>query len=155
MFNRSPVCDPSAVPTLPVKPRPLMIQQLYINLPVADLTRASAFYHALGFAPVPEFSGTEAACVAVNDHLFVMLCPHAKFREFTPKAICDTSQAVEMLLNVRCESREAVDELVARALAAGGSTHDQPEDFGFMYTHSFLDPDGHGWGVFATTPDAS
>ena len=128
-----------------------MPQQLYINLPVADLARAKAFYHALGFAPVPEFSGEEAACVSVTEHVFVMLCPHAKFREFTPKAICDTSQAVEMLLNVRCNRREAVDDLVSRALAAGGSTHDQPEDFGFMYTHSFLDPDGHGWGVFAMT----
>jgi len=129
-----------------------MPQELYINLPVADLARAKAFYDALGFAPVPEFSGEEAACVAVTEHVFVMLCPHAKFREFTPKAICDTSQAVEMLLNVRCDHRNAVDDLVARALAAGGSTHDQSEDLGFMYSHSFLDPDGHGWGVFAMMP---
>lgn len=129
-----------------------MRQQVYINLPVADLARAKAFYDALGFATVPEFSGDEAGCVAVTDSVFVMLCPHDKFREFTPKAICDTSQAVEMLLNVKCDSRENVDDLVSRALASGGSTHDQPEDFGFMYTHSFLDPDGHGWGVFAITP---
>jgi len=129
-----------------------MPQELYINLPVADLARAKAFYDALGFAPVPEFSGDEAGCVAVTEHVFVMLCPHAKFREFTPKAICDTSQAVEMLLNVRCDHRNAVDDLVARALAAGGSTHDQSEDLGFMYSHSFLDPDGHGWGVFAMMP---
>jgi predicted lactoylglutathione lyase len=129
-----------------------MRQQVYINLPVADLSRATAFYAALGFATVPEFSGDEAGCVAVTDQVFVMLCPHVKFREFTPKAICDTSQAVEMLLNVRCDSREAVDDLVSRALAAGGTTHDQPEDLGFMYSHSFLDPDGHGWGVFAMMP---
>ena len=128
-----------------------MRQQIYINLPVADLSRATAFYAALGFATVPEFSGDEAGCVAVTDQVFVMLCPHVKFREFTPKAICDTSQAVEMLLNVRCDSREAVDDLVSRALAAGGTTHDQPEDLGFMYSHSFLDPDGHGWGVFTIT----
>jgi predicted lactoylglutathione lyase len=67
---------------------------------------------------------------------------------FTPKAICDTSQAVEMLLNLSCESREQVDALVAKALAAGGSTYDEPEDLGFMYSHSFVDPDGHGWGLF-------
>jgi predicted lactoylglutathione lyase len=131
-----------------------MREQVYINLPVTDLARAKTFYDALGFAPVPEFSGEEAGCVAVTDTVFVMLCPHEKFREFTPKAICDTSHAVEMLLNVRCDSREAVDDLVARALASGGSTYDQPEDFGFMYTHSFLDPDGHGWGVFATVTTA-
>ena len=76
-----------------------------------------------------------------------MLGTHANFREFTPKAVCDTSQAVEVLISLSCESREEVDELVAKALAAGGSTYDQPEDFGFMYTHSFVDLDGHGWGV--------
>lgn len=129
-----------------------MPNQLFVNLPVADLSRARAFYEALGFAAVPEFSGEDAACVTVTPQVFLMLCPHAKFREFTPKAICDTSQAVEMLLNVRCDHRNAVDDLVARALAAGGSTHDQPEDLGFMYSHSFLDPDGHGWGVFAMMP---
>jgi predicted lactoylglutathione lyase len=77
-----------------------------------------------------------------------MLGTHTKFREFTPKAICDTSKAVEVLLNLSCESREQVDGLVAKAVAAGGSTYDKPEDFGFMYTHSFVDPDGHGWGLF-------
>jgi predicted lactoylglutathione lyase len=76
-----------------------------------------------------------------------MLATHAKFREFTPKAVCDTSQAVEVLNSLACGSDAEVDDLVARALAAGGSTYDQPEDFGFMYTHSFVDPDGHGWGV--------
>ena len=74
-----------------------------------------------------------------------------KFREFTPKAVCDTSQAVEVLMSLSCGSRQEVDDLVARALAAGGSTYDKPEDFGFMYTHSFLDPDGHGWGLLHMT----
>src|SRR3546814_2098069 len=82
----------------------------------------------------------------------VMLGTHAKFREFTPKAVCDTSQAVEVLISLSCESREQVDGLVAKALAAGGSTYDKPEDFGFMYTHSFIDPDGHGWGLLHMGP---
>lgn len=125
-----------------------MSRQLFINLPVADLARSIGFYEALGFAPNPQFTGEGAGCMTISDSLFVMLCPHEKFRQFTPKAVCDTSQAVEMLLNLSCGSRGEVDGLVARAIAAGGSTHDEPEDFGFMYTHSFLDPDGHGWGLF-------
>ena len=80
-----------------------------------------------------------------------MLSSHAKFREFTPKEVCDTSKAVEVLLSLSCGSREEVDALVAKALAAGGTTYDQPEDFGFMYTHSFVDPDGHGWGLLHMT----
>jgi len=121
--------------------------QLFINLPVADLPRSMAFFEALGFARNPQFSDDSGACIAVSEAVSVMLLTHARFRDFTPKAVCDTSKAVEVLLSLACESREQVDALVAKALAAGGSTYDEPEDFGFMYTHSFLDPDGHGWGL--------
>ena len=100
----------------------------------------------------PQFSDDTAACIVISDAIFVMLGTHAKFREFTPKAVCDTSQAVEVLISLSCESREQVDELVAKALAAGGSTYDKPEDFGFMYTHSFVDLDGHGWGLLHMVP---
>ena len=132
-----------------------MIKQLFINLPVADVPKSLAFFKALGFDHNPEFSGEETACIILSDTISVMLGTHAKFREFTPKAVCDTSKAVEVLLTLSCDSRERVDELVAKAIAAGGSTYDQPEDFGFMYTHSFLDPDGHGWGLlhFSPTPN--
>jgi uncharacterized protein len=122
-------------------------RQIFINLPVADLPRSMAFFKALGFSHNPQFSDDNGACIIVSDTILVMLLTHARFRDFTPKAVCDTSKAVEVLLTLSCESREQVDGLVARALAAGGSTYDKPEDFGFMYTHSFVDPDGHGWGL--------
>lgn len=124
-----------------------MINQIFINLPVADLPKSIAFFKALGFSHNLQFSDDTAACIIVSDTIFVMLGTHDKFREFTPKAVCDTSKAVEVLLTLSCESRELVDGLVAKAVAAGGSTYDKPEDFGFMYTHSFVDPDGHGWGL--------
>ena len=124
-----------------------MSTEVFINLPVADLPRSMDFFAALGFARNPQFTDDSGACIAVSDTVSVMLLTHARSRDFTPKAVCDTSKAVEVLLTLACESREQVDALVARALAAGGSTYDQPEDFGFMYTHSFLDPDGHGWGL--------
>ena len=122
--------------------------QVFINLPVADLPRSVAFFEALGFALDPQFSNDTAACIVVSDTIHVMLLTHARFRDFTPKAICDTGQAVEVLLNLSCESARQVDAMVAKALAAGGSTYDEPEDLGFMYSHSFVDPDGHGWGLF-------
>lgn len=125
--------------------------QIYINLPVADLPRSMAFFEALGFSRDPQVGDDTGGCIVVSDTIFVMLTTHARFRDFTPKAICDTGKAVEVLINLSCESREQVDDLVARALAAGGSTYDRPEDFGFMYTHSFVDPDGHGWGLFHMT----
>jgi predicted lactoylglutathione lyase len=107
-----------------------------------------AFFKALGFANNPQFTSDDGACIVISDTIFVMLATQDRFRDFTPKAICDTSKAVEVLINLSCESREEVDALVAKALAAGGSTYDKPEDLGFMYSHSFLDLDGHGWGLF-------
>ncbi len=128
-----------------------MNKQIFLNLPVADLARSKAFFQALGYALNPQFSGDGGACVVIGETISVMLATHAKFREFTPKAVCDTSKAVEVLISLSCDSREHVDELVAKALAAGGTTYDKPEDLGFMYSHSFVDPDGHGWGLFHIT----
>lgn len=124
-----------------------MNKQIYLNLPVADLPRSMAFFKALGFSHNPQFCDDTAACIVISDTIFVMLSTHAKFRQFTPKAVCDTTQAVEVLISLSCGSRQEVDDLVAKAVAAGGSTYDKAEDFGFMYTHSFVDPDGHGWGL--------
>jgi len=123
-----------------------MNKQVIINVPVADLPRSKAFFEALGYAHNPQFTGDAAACVVINETTSVMLLPHARFREFTTKAICDTTKAVEVLFCLVCESREEVDDLVAKAVLAGG-TADKPEDFGFMYTHGFADLDGHQWGL--------
>jgi uncharacterized protein len=129
-----------------------MINQIFLTLPVANLQKSIAFFQALGFALNPQFSDDTAACIVVNEHTSVMLGTHQKFCTFTPKAVCDTSQAVEVLISLSCDTRERVDELVAKALAAGGTTHDEPEDLGFMYSHSFIDLDGHGWGVLYMSP---
>lgn len=125
-----------------------MSKQIFLNLPVSDLAKSMAFFEALGFSNNPQFTGDNGACIVISDTIFVMLATQDRFRDFTPKAICDTSKAVEVLINLSCESREEVDGLVAKALAAGGSTYDKPEDLGFMYSHSFVDLDGHGWGLF-------
>lgn len=129
-----------------------MIQQIFLTLPVANVQKSVAFFQALGFALNPQFSDDTAACIVVNEHTSVMLGTHEKFCTFTPKAVCDTSKAVEVLISLSCDTRERVDELVAKALAAGGTTHDEPEDLGFMYSHSFIDLDGHGWGVLYLSP---
>ena len=124
-----------------------MPTQVIINLPVADLAKSIAFFNALGFPSNLQGSDDSGACIVVSDAILVMLLTHDRFRNFTPKEICDTSKATEVLHTLGCESREQVDDLVAKALAAGGSTYDKAEDYGFMYTHSFVDPDGHGWGL--------
>lgn len=104
-----------------------------------------AFFKALGYSNNPQFTDDTAACIVISDEIHVMAQTHAKFQTFTPKAICDTTQAAEVLLCLSCESRQQVDDLVAKAVAAGGSTYVAPKDYGFMYQHSFADPDGHQW----------
>jgi len=124
-----------------------MNTEIFLNVPVADLPKSMAFFKALGYSHNPQFTDDAAACVVISETISVMLLAHAKFRQFTPKAICDTTQAVEVLINLSCESRQEVDHLVAKAIAAGGTPCDKAEDFGFMHTHSFVHPDGHGWGL--------
>lgn len=125
-----------------------MTQQIFVNLPVADLPKSIAFFKALGYANNPQFTDDTAACMVISDTIYVMLLTHPKFQAFTPKAIADSRKSTEVLLALNCESREQVDDLVRRAVAAGGSIYAEPQDHGFMYGHSFADPDGHQWEVF-------
>lgn len=125
-----------------------MTRRIFINLPVADLPKSMAFFDALGFRNNPQFTDHTAACMVISDTIYVMLLTHPKFRDFTPKAIADSRASTEVLLALSCDSREEVDDFVRRAVAAGGSLYAEPQDHGFMYAHSFADPDGHQWEVF-------
>jgi hypothetical protein len=124
-----------------------MSSKIFISLPVADLPRSLAFFKALGYANNPQFTDDTGACIVISEEIHVMALTHPKFQEFTTKAICDTTKAAEVTLCLSCDSQQKVDELVAKAVAAGGSTYDQPKDYGFMYQHGFADPDAHQWGL--------
>lgn len=131
-----------------------MSTRIFINLPVADLPRSLAFFRALGFSLNPRFTDDTAACIVISEHIHVMVLIHPKFKEFTPKSICDTSKSIEVLNCLSCDSKDEVDDLVRKAVAAGGSTYAEPKDYGFMYQHSFADPDGHCWELVYMAPGA-
>jgi hypothetical protein len=84
----------------------------------------------------------------VAEDIYVMLLTHAKFRQFTPKPICDATKSTEVLVALGLQSRERVNELVRKAVAAGGTTYAEPQDYGFMWQHGFQDLDGHIWELF-------
>ena len=132
-----------------------MSTHIFITLPVADVPRSLAFFKALGFSSNPQFSGDAAACIVISEHIQIMALTHSKFRELSLKDICDTSKALEVLHSLTCESRAQVDDLVRKAIAAGGSTIEEAQDYGFMYHHGFVDPDGHCWGLNYMTPGAA
>ena len=131
-----------------------MATKIFVNLPVKDLDKSVAFFKQLGFTFNPQFTDETATCMIVSDDIFVMLLTHAKFREFTPNQIADARSTTEVLVCLSRESRSDVDEIVRKAVAAGGSTYNKPQDHGFMYAHGFQDPDGHIWEVMWMDPAA-
>ncbi|MDN0074337.1 VOC family protein [Crenobacter sp. SG2303] len=132
-----------------------MSRQIFVNLPVKQLDRSIAFFRALGFDFNAQFTNEEGACMVVADgHNYVMLLAEDKFRSFAPHPISDATRATEVLVCLSCASRAEVDELVAKALANGGSTYKEPVDYGFMYGHGFLDLDGHVWELAYMDPAA-
>ena len=132
-----------------------MATNIFVNLPVHDLAASIRFFTALGYRFNPQFTDDTAACMIVSDDIYVMLLTHAKFSTFTPKRICDASVSTEVLVCLSCESRARVDEMVSKAVAAGGTTFRQPEDHGFMYGHAYADPDGHIWELVYMEPQAA
>jgi uncharacterized protein len=122
-----------------------MAQQIYVNLPVKDLERSRAFFTALGFGFNPQFTNELATCMVISDNIFVMLLTEPFFAGFTGKPIADAHASTEVLVCISRDSRAAVDDMVAKARAAGGAVPRAPQDHGFMYGHGFEDLDGHIW----------
>jgi predicted lactoylglutathione lyase len=121
---------------------------IFVNLPVSDLARSTAFYQAIGAAKNPQFSDDTASCMVFSDTIHTMLLTHEKFRQFTPRKIADARTTSEVLICLSADSRDAVDDIVGKAKGAGGGADPSPkQDYGFMYGRSFEDPDGHIWEV--------
>jgi predicted lactoylglutathione lyase len=131
-----------------------MNTKIFVNLPVRDLDKSMAFFTALGFRFNRQFTDETAACMVIGDDIYAMLLTHAKFAQFTPKAICDATKSTEVLVCLGLESREKVNEMVQKAVAAGGTTYADPKDYGFMLQSGFQDLDGHLWEVVHMDPSA-
>ena len=131
-----------------------MAKQIFINLPVKDLTRSVEFFTKLGYTFNPDFTDENATCMIIGENIFAMLLVEDYFRTFTDREIIDAHRGVEALIALSLDSREEVDDQVAKAWAAGGSVPREPVDHGFMYQHGFQDPDGHLWEVFHFDPSA-
>ena len=123
-----------------------MAKMIFVNLPVTDLARSTAFYEALGAEKNGQFSDHTASCIVFSETIHAMLLTHDKWRQFTAKRIPDAKATAQVLLCLSEDSREGVDALVERAGAAGGALDPTPvQDYGSMYGRSFEDLDGHIW----------
>jgi len=122
------------------------VTNVFISLPTSDLERAKTFYTALGCEIRPEFSDENGTCFAFDENVFLMLITREFFATFTDKPIVDPNTAVQVSLNFSRDSREEVDAMVAKGVAAGGSEPQPAQDYGFMYMRDLNDPDGNSLG---------
>jgi len=132
-----------------------MHKQIFVNLPVRDLKRSMTFFKALGLSFNPAFTNENAACLVIGENLYAMLLTEPFFQTFTEKTLIDAHTRVETLICLSCESRAEVDDVIAKAVAAGGRTPRPPQDHGFMYGHAFEDLDGHIWELVHMAPEAA
>ncbi|MFL5620875.1 MAG: VOC family protein [Gemmatimonadaceae bacterium] len=132
--------------------KPATPHKLFVNIPVSDLQRSITFYEALGFTFNAQFTDATATSMLVGEDAYFMLLTKEKFAGFTKRAVGDPQQQTSALFAVSVNSRAEVDEMVDKAIAAGGAHAVDPQDHGFMYGWSFYDPDGHHWEVFWMDP---
>jgi uncharacterized protein len=124
-----------------------MASQIFVNIPVKDLKKSIAFFTALGFTFNAQFTDETATCMIISDNIFVMLLVEKRFKEFTKKKLSDAKKTTEMIIALDAKSKTEVEEIVSKAVKAGGLIYDTPKDHGWMYQHSFEDLDGHLWEV--------
>ena len=134
--------------------KPTTPHKLFVNIPVRDLQRSITFFESLGFAFNPQFTDATATCMLVGEDAYFMLLTAGKFAEFSKRPTADVKQTTNALYAFSVGSRAEVDDIVQRALSAGGERAHEPEDHGFMYQWSFYDPDGYHWEVFWMDPAA-
>ncbi len=128
------------------------MRMIFVNLPVKDLKASMGFFTELGFEFNPELSDNQAACMVVDENIFVMLLVEDRFKEFINGEIADAPRATEAITAISADSKESVDETVSKSIAAGGERWKPPMEDGPMYAGSFQDLDGHVWELIYMAP---
>ncbi len=133
-----------------------MSRMVFVNLPIKDVKRSIGFYNALGFKFDERFTNDMAAGLIIEeDHSYAMLLTREYFKTFIKTEVADPTKVTQVLVALSCDSRAAVDEIVRKAVEAGGKDAREPQDHGFMYARAFADPDGHVWEPFWMDPNAN
>lgn len=125
----------------------LQAKMIFVNLAVKDLQRSIDFFTELGFEFNKEMTDENATCLIIGENIYAMLLVEPFFKTFTTKALADPATSTEVIMAISADSRESVDELVNKAIAAGGSASNDKMDNEYMYGGSFQDPDDHLWEV--------
>ncbi|KQU13058.1 extradiol dioxygenase [Bacillus sp. Leaf13] len=123
-------------------------EKIFVNLPVKDLNASIEFFTKVGFDFNEQMTNENATCVVISEYIYVMLLVEDYFKTFTKREIPDTAKSTEAIVALSVKSKGEVDEIVNKALDAGGKPFNEAIDHGFMYGWSFQDIDGHLWEIF-------
>ena len=134
--------------------RPTTARKLFVNIPVTSVQRSIEFFETLGFTFNPQFTDATSTCMLVGEDAYFMLLDKERFASFSKRPLGDSRTLTNALFAIGVNSREDVDTMVKKAVAAGGAYAVDPQDHGFMYGWSFYDLDGHHWEVFWMDPGA-
>lgn len=132
-----------------------MSTEIFVNLTTTDLPRAKKFFEGLGWSINPNFTDDNAACVVIDEHIYLMVLVREFFATFTSKPLSDPRTFAQTQTSLSVESREAVDAFLEKVIAAGGAEPRDPQDYGFMYSRDFEDPDGNEFGILWMDPKAA
>ena len=123
-----------------------MSAMVFVNFPVSDLARSTAFYEKLGFTKNQEFSSDQTSSMVWDETFWIMLLEHDFYQQFIKdKKIADTQKTSGALIAFSLANAEAVKKFGAIAEANGGSSYHLdmgiPEEQ--MYGLEVQDPDGN------------
>jgi len=123
-----------------------MHTKIFVNLPVKDLQKSVEFFTKIGYTFNQQFTNEDATCMVISESIYVMLLTEKFFKTFIPNTeIADTSKVTETLTCLSVETKEDVDAIMVRALAAGATEPRPAQDMEYMYGRSYTDLDGHIW----------
>jgi uncharacterized protein len=129
--------------------------EIAVNLPVRSVARSIEFFTRVGFSIDPLLTNDTTAHFVISEGISTLLVAHEMFRRITGRDLAEARTAAEVVVQLRLDSRERVDELVDAAIEAGGRTANPTNDQGFLYGRSFVDLDGHLWDAFHLDPSGA
>jgi len=130
-----------------------MSTTVFLELPVSDLARSKRFYTDLGWELHPVLSGEHAGAVLIGGTEHVMVLSPDRHRCPLGGSAMGTPAGSSVVNAISVDSPEQVDTVVERALRAG-ATEGETQDYGFLRSRCFHDPDGHQWEVLWMDPEA-
>ena len=109
-------------------------QRRFLSVCPSKTNKSIDFFTALGYTFNPQFTDENATCMIIGEDIHALLLVENFFKTFTKKDIADSAKSTEVILGLSADSREAVDELADKALAASAKASKEPSDLGFMYS---------------------